>query len=96
MAKPLSRPAIQSLLSMSVGGVKSVFINVCKGKPVMRSMIAQKSSPIAQVGFIYPTVPNFAIKLHTSNSFGRCAIGFITPSHPKKAQFQTQRGDIHE
>lgn len=54
--------------------------HVCRGKPVMRSMIAQKRSFIAQFGFIYPTEQTFPIKFHTSDSFGLCAAGFITPS----------------
>jgi len=62
----------------------------------MRSMIAQKRSLIAQFGFIHPTLQTFPIKFHTFNAFERCAADFITPSHHIKAQFQTQRGDIHE
>ena len=69
---------------------------VCRGKPVMRSMIAQKRSLIAQIGFLGQAQKTFPIKLHASNSLGWCATDFITPSHRTLAQFQTQRGDIHE
>ena len=70
--------------------------NVCRGKPVMRSMIAQKRSLIAHPVANVSTDPAFPIKLHTSKPNGWCAADFITPSHQTKAQFQTQRGDIHE
>ncbi|PIT77546.1 hypothetical protein B9Z42_03510 [Limnohabitans sp. B9-3] len=62
----------------------------------MRSMIAQYRSLIAQIDAIIPTDQAFATKLHTSNFFECSAPDFITPSHQTKAQFQTQRGDIHE
>ncbi|WP_281890843.1 hypothetical protein [Limnohabitans sp. TEGF004] len=62
----------------------------------MRSMIAQKRSFIAQSWANVPTDQAFPIKLHTSKTNRWCAFDFITPSRQTLAQFQTQRGDIHE
>jgi hypothetical protein len=62
----------------------------------MRSIIAQKRPLIAHLVANVSTDQAFPIKLHTSKANGWCAADFITPSHQTEAQFQTQRGDIHE